>query len=217
MIKSKSFEITEMLSELIKTNVCWFYFHFYVLRKYEYKCISVRKCVCVCVCVCVWREKLASVWEEYAKEFKAIICICLHLYIIQSVKVLSWPGLFLSSAVLKKKIMLENGKESQEKFPRRSSKETQNFWTTCANQKLIRVQGCRIHQLVLCKGVRPLNNKCPSYDTKQCNGEAPVHRQMQITHLLPSLQCPLWPGVVVPDRVLFTGQIQLFDIWTACK
>ena len=32
---------------------------------------------------------------------------------------------------------------------------------------------------------------------------------MQSTSSLPSLRGPLWPGVVVPDRVLFMGQIEL--------
>ena len=31
---------------------------------------------------------------------------------------------------------------------------------------------------------------------------------MQGTPLLPSLPCPLWPGVVAPDRVLSMGQIE---------
>ena len=32
---------------------------------------------------------------------------------------------------------------------------------------------------------------------------------MQSTPPLPSLPGPLWPGVVVPDRVLSMGQIEL--------
>ena len=31
---------------------------------------------------------------------------------------------------------------------------------------------------------------------------------------LPSLPDPLWPRVVVPDQVLFMGQIEFFDIQT---
>ena len=34
--------------------------------------------------------------------------------------------------------------------------------------------GCRIHQILLCRGVRTPPNKCPEYDTKQSNGEIPV-------------------------------------------
>ena len=52
------------------------------------------------------------------------------------------------------------------------------------------------------------------HDTKQFDGEGPVMFVlwgMQSTPSLPSLPGPLWPGVVVPDRVLFTGQIELFD------
>ena len=44
-------------------------------------------------------------------------------------------------------------------------------------------------------------------------GEAPIILKLlgvQITPVLSSLPCPLWPGVVAPDRVLAMGQI--FDI-----
>ena len=58
-------------------------------------------------------------------------------------------------------------------------------------------------------------NECLDFDTKQSNGEALVMLElwgMQSTLLLSSLQGPLWPGVVAPNRVLFMGQIELFDI-----
>ena len=54
--------------------------------------------------------------------------------------------------------------------------------------------GCRIHRLLLCRGVRPPPNKCPGYDTKQSDGEAPVMLElwgMRSTSSLPSLPCPL--------------------------
>ena len=73
--------------------------------------------------------------------------------------------------------------------------------------------GCRIHQLHLCRGVRL--PECPSYDTKESEGETPVIEElwgMQSTPLLPLLPGPLWPWVVAPDRVLSIGQIELFDI-----
>ena len=42
---------------------------------------------------------------------------------------------------------------------------------------------------------------------------------MRTTHLLSSLPGSLWPGVVAPDRVLSTGQIELNSVlmqrWTA--
>ena len=34
--------------------------------------------------------------------------------------------------------------------------------------------GCRIHRLLLCRGVRPPPNECPGYDTKQSDGEVPA-------------------------------------------
>ena len=58
-------------------------------------------------------------------------------------------------------------------------------------------------------------NECPEYDTKQSGGETPVMLElwgMQSTSSLPALPGPLWLGVVVPDRLLSMGQIELFDI-----
>ena len=73
--------------------------------------------------------------------------------------------------------------------------------------------GYRIHQLHLCRVWLPTHpNKCPGYDTKQSDGEAPVMlelRRMWSTPSLPSLSGPLWPGVVAPNRVLSMGQIEL--------
>ena len=57
----------------------------------------------------------------------------------------------------------------------------------------------------------PLPNECPTYNTKQSDGEAPVTLEMWTTPSLPSLPGPLWPGVVAPDMVLSIGQIELFD------
>ena len=48
------------------------------------------------------------------------------------------------------------------------------------------------------------HNQCSGYGTKQSDGEVPG---MRSTLSLPSLPVPLWPGVIVPDRVLFMGQI----------
>ena len=40
---------------------------------------------------------------------------------------------------------------------------------------------------------------------------------MQCAPSLPSLLGPLWPKVVAPDRLLFMGQIKLFNIQTVYK
>ena len=52
------------------------------------------------------------------------------------------------------------------------------------------------------------------YDRKLSDGEAPVMLEIWgiwSAPLLSSLLSPLWPRVVAPDRVLFMGQIELFD------
>ena len=51
-------------------------------------------------------------------------------------------------------------------------------------------------------------NESPRYNIKQSDNVVPV---------MPSLTGVLCPGVVTPDRVLFMGQIELFDIQTECK
>ena len=71
-----------------------------------------------------------------------------------------------------------------------------------------------IHRLHLYSGVG-LPNKCPGYDTKQSDGEAPVTLELWGNTEYPSLQSllgPLQPGVVAPDRILSFGQIEQFDI-----
>ena len=51
-------------------------------------------------------------------------------------------------------------------------------------------------------------NECPRYDTKQSDGEVPVMLELWGMHSTPSMSLlpgPLWPEVVVPDRVLSMG------------
>ena len=55
-------------------------------------------------------------------------------------------------------------------------------------------------------------SETPGYDIKKSDGEVPVMLElweMRSASLLSSLQGPLRPGVVAPDRVLSMGQIQL--------
>ena len=64
---------------------------------------------------------------------------------------------------------------------------------------------------IVAKG-KDLTNECPSYDTKQSDGEAPVMLEfwgMWMTPSLPLLLGPLWAGVVAPDRALSIGQIEV--------
>ena len=65
--------------------------------------------------------------------------------------------------------------------------------------------GCRIHRLLLCRGVRPLHKECR-------DGEISIKLElwgMQSTPSLLSLPGPLWPGMVAYNRVLSMGQIEL--------
>ena len=71
---------------------------------------------------------------------------------------------------------------------------------------------CRIHRLLLKRGVKTPPNESPRYDTKQSDGEFPVMLElsgMQCTPSLYSLPVQLWPAVVATDRVLCMGQIDL--------
>ena len=69
------------------------------------------------------------------------------------------------------------------------------------------------------RDLHPLN-KCPGYNIKPSDGEAPVMLEpwgTWSTLSLPSLPGPLKPRVVAADRVLSMGQIELFDHLTVCK
>ena len=59
------------------------------------------------------------------------------------------------------------------------------------------------------------NNECPGYDIKKSDDEVPLILELWEMWSTPSL--PLLPGtfllgVVVPDRVLSMGQLELFEI-----
>ena len=69
----------------------------------------------------------------------------------------------------------------------------------------------------LCIVVRPPTNQMSvlGYDIKPSDDEAPVMQELwgrQSAFSMPSLPDPLWSGEVGPDRVLYMGQIKLFDI-----
>ena len=74
-------------------------------------------------------------------------------------------------------------------------------------------KGYRIHQLLLCRGIRSLTpNECSGYDTKQSDVEVPAMLElwgMRSTPSLPSFPCPRWPEVETTDRVLSMGQIEV--------
>ena len=79
---------------------------------------------------------------------------------------------------------------------------------------------CRIHQLYLCRWIRLHQRLSWIYDIKECNGGASVMLElwgMWSISLLPSLPGSLRLGVVVLDRVLSMGQIELFSIQTLYK
>ena len=56
---------------------------------------------------------------------------------------------------------------------------------------------CRIYQLHLCRGIAPISNERPGYDTKLSDGKVPIleHWGMQRILSLPLLSGPLtWSG-----------------------
>ena len=60
-------------------------------------------------------------------------------------------------------------------------------------------------------------DECPVYDTKHSNDETAVMMElweMSSTPLLPSFPGRFWSGVVLPDRVLSMGQIELNCTYT---
>ena len=63
-------------------------------------------------------------------------------------------------------------------------------------------------------GMKTFLKECPTYDTKQSDGEAPARELWDIfsTPSLPLSNGSLWVGVVALDKVLSMAQIELFDI-----
>ena len=84
-------------------------------------------------------------------------------------------------------------------------------------------RGCRIHQLSLCRVVRPPpthTHKCPGYDANQSDVKASVMLELwgiRNTTSLPWLPDLLGPRIVAPDMVLSIGQIELFDHLIVCE
>ena len=68
----------------------------------------------------------------------------------------------------------------------------------------------------LCIGENLSSNECPRYDIKSSDDEVPGLGNSEYL-FIPLLPGPLWPEMVVPDRVLSRGQIELFDIKIVCK
>ena len=58
-------------------------------------------------------------------------------------------------------------------------------------------------------GKTPTLKESPRYDIKPFDSEETC--EMWSSPSLPLLRDPTWLGVVAPDRVLFMGQIELFD------
>ena len=63
--------------------------------------------------------------------------------------------------------------------------------------------GCRIHRLLLCRGIRPLPTSV--HDMTQNNLMVRFQQcwsfgEYGVPHLLASLPDPLWPGMVAPDK-----------------
>ena len=83
---------------------------------------------------------------------------------------------------------------------------TASFLSSCPVGRDSRI--CRLH---LYKGIRL--SKYPGYDVQWFDGEGLVLelRGMWSTPSEPLLPGLLWPGVVVPVRVLSVDQIELFD------
>ena len=99
------------------------------------------------------------------------------------------------------------GKNSIARF-----KRSQVFFsrvTLCRMRQKYPPHFCRIHRLLLCRGVRPpLPQRVSWYDTKQFDGEVPAMLElwgMRSTPSLSSLPGPLWLGVVAHDRALSMG------------
>ena len=77
--------------------------------------------------------------------------------------------------------------------------------------------GCRVHWQQICSGVRTPPNDCPGYDIKPwwSSSLRPLENvEYLFITITPST---IIPGVILPVRVTFMGQVGLFNNSTACK
>ena len=105
-------------------------------------------------------------------------------------QILHWSAIYIAKVICDKQILLWSAIYIAK--------------VICDNQILLCPVGwgCRIHRLILCRGVRAPHNECSGYDTKESDYEGPAMlelRGMRNTPLLPSLPGSLWPGVAAPD------------------
>ena len=84
-------------------------------------------------------------------------------------------------------LLLHSARHRQLTLVRKTRKEQNYYYNNCKSPEDVRRLavtqipgcpvgwGCRIHRLLLCRGVGPLlPNECPGYDTKQSDGEVPA-------------------------------------------
>ena len=67
-------------------------------------------------------------------------------------------------------------------------------------------------ECISAEGENPPHHNGPGFDTKQCDGEAPVMLglwKIRSNSSLPLFHVPLWPRVVAPDSILSMGQIEV--------
>ena len=83
------------------------------------------------------------------------------------------------------------------------------------NLRRLAVQSAEAAEYTDCisaEGVRSRSNECLWYDIKQSDCETPALEIRECTPLVPLPPVPVWAGVLVPDRVLYLSQIEMFDI-----
>ena len=87
----------------------------------------------------------------------------------------------------------------------------------CMNivEKPLHNWGCEIHLLHLCRELDATPHEYPGYDTKQSDGEVLVMLELLgiwSTSSMPLRPGPPWPEVLISDRALSMGQIELICI-----
>ena len=133
---------------------------------YIYIYIYIYVCVCVCVCVCVYSRNTHPDGRDYNMPYVSPMYVCMYVCMYVNKDPIFQ---FISRLIRAKKL--------------------QNPFSPVG-------LGYRIHRLFLCRGVRPLSNRC----TKQSDVQPPVtleFQRMQSTPSLPLLPAPLWPRCVM--------------------
>ena len=133
-----------------------------------YTCMCVYVCICMCVCMCLCgmyvhvyvRVSMVCMWASAC--MRVCVCVCVFCFYI-----------FFSLRLCE----IYTLKQQRHWGANEYNVFIWAFWVCFVISQVVDCPvgwGCRIHRLLLCRGVRPPPNECPGYDNKQSDGDVPA-------------------------------------------